>query len=56
MNKKIAEEKLEILSEKIHFASEIQKKILNDTATPNDETLYAVLMNEIKELREELGL
>jgi hypothetical protein len=49
-------EKLEILQEKIHFASEIQKKIMNDTSTSNDETRYRVLMNEIRELRKELGL
>ena len=42
---------LEILMEKIHFASEIQKKIMNDTAKSNDETMYKVLMNEIQELR-----
>ena len=35
----VNKEKLEILQEKIHFASEIQKKILNDTATSNDEAM-----------------
>jgi len=49
-------EKLDILQEKIHFASEIQKLILKDEATENDETMYAVLMNEIKELRKELKI